>query len=103
MPSPECCSDVVADINYFPATGIPITKASWKPRYLDDSDRFTRRMTIRDVRKSDKVFHLDTDGFTFIRLSSKSRVSRRDDETAVKRDYYPELEDIAKNLYVYTC
>jgi len=92
--------DVVADINYFPASSKPISKASWKPRYLDEPDHFTRSMTIRDIRRSDKDFDLDTNGFTFISLSPASRVTRGDDEETVKRNYYPELEEIAKKLYM---
>ena len=91
-------SDVVTDINYFPATGVAIAKASWKSRYLDDNDSSTRPMTIRDVRKSGKIFDLEIHGFTFIRLPLGTRIARKDDEETVKRDYYPELEAIAKNL-----
>lgn len=93
--------DVVADINYFPATSKPISKASWKPRYLDEPDDFTRSMTVRDVRRSERDFHLDTDGFTFISLPPANRVAREDDEETVKRSYYPELEEIARKLYIY--
>jgi len=90
--------DVVADINYFPALGTPIPKSTWKTRYLGDRDEFTRSMTIRDVRTSDAEFDLDTHGFQFVQLSPKQRVSRDNDEDTVKREYYPELEDIAKKL-----
>jgi hypothetical protein len=90
--------DVVADINYFPAPGDPISKASWKPRYLDDNDAFTRPMTIRNVRRTDKVFDLATNGFTFIRLPLGRHITSKDDEETIKRDYYPELETVAKKL-----
>jgi hypothetical protein len=90
--------DVVADINYFPVTGEPISKASWKPRYLDDNNSFTRPMTIRDVRRADKVFELATNGFTFMHLPLGSRITSKDDEETIKRDYYPELEAIATKL-----
>jgi hypothetical protein len=91
--------DVIADINYFAALGTPIPKLAWKTRYLDDNDDFTRSMIIRDVRTSNKTFSLDTNGFEFVQLSRKRRVSRNDDEETVKREYYPELESIAKELY----
>jgi hypothetical protein len=91
--------DVVADIGYFPVTGTPIPKSAWKPRYLDHHDDFTRPMLIRDVRTSDKTFELDVHGFQFIHLpQNKNRVSRNDDEETVKREYYPELEALAKEL-----
>jgi hypothetical protein len=91
--------DVVADINYFPALGTPMPKSAWKTRYLDENDEFTRPMIIRDVRTSNKNFNLDTHGFEFVQLLPKQRVSRNDDEETVKREYYPELEYIAKRLY----
>ena len=91
--------DVIADINYFPASGIPISKADWKPRYLDHHDEFTRSMLIRDVRTSGKTFELDVHGFQFITLpEKKTRVTRDGNEEIVGREYYPELEDIAKKL-----
>ena len=56
-------------------------------------------MLIRDVRTSSQPFDLDVHGFQFMQLpEEKTRVSRDDDEDTVKRDYYPELEDIAKKL-----
>ena len=93
------CGDAIANINYFPVTGTPISKAAWKPRYLDHRDASTRLMLIRDVRTSDKKFKLDVHGFQFIDLpENKSRVSRNSDEETVKREYYPELETLAKEL-----
>jgi hypothetical protein len=90
--------DVVADINYFPALGTPIPTSAWKKRYLGIGDEFTRPMTIHDVGKCDKTFSLDTNGFQFVKLASKHRVSAADDEETIKREYYPELEQIAKEL-----
>jgi hypothetical protein len=89
---------VVADINYFPALGMPIPTSAWKTPYLGISNEFTRPMTIHDVRKSDQTFSLDINGFQFIKLPSRHRVSAADDEEIIKREYYPELEQIAKEL-----
>ncbi|KAF1833008.1 hypothetical protein BDW02DRAFT_648733 [Decorospora gaudefroyi] len=94
--------DVVAKINYFPADGTPIPNSAWKKRYLDDHDEFTRRMIIRDVCTSDTPFDLDQNGFQFLQLPSKIRVSREDSEDTVKREYYPELEGIVKRLCAFT-
>lgn len=94
-------SDVVADINYFPALGTPISKSEWKTRYLGDRDEFTRSMIIHDVRNSDKQFDLDTNGFQFVQLPPKNRISLDDEEETVKREYYPELEHLAKQLYIH--
>lgn len=92
--------NVVGDINYFPALSTPILKSAWKMRYLGDNDEFTRSMIIRNVRTSDKCFDLDTQGFQFLKLLPKQRVSCNDNEEAVKHEYYPELECIAKELYI---
>jgi hypothetical protein len=91
-------TDIVANINYFPATGVPIPKSVWKTKYLDDNDEHTRPMLIRDVRKADKTFDLDVNGFTFVTLPRKDRVGRGSSEQDVKQEYYPELEDVAKKL-----
>ncbi|KAI4606028.1 hypothetical protein J4E83_010295 [Alternaria metachromatica] len=91
-------TDVIASINYFPATGIPIPKSEWKVKYLDDKDEYTRPMLIRDVRKASKTFDLDANGFTFVTLPQKQRVDRHSSEEDVKREYYPELEEVVKKL-----
>lgn len=90
--------DVVADINYFAATGTPITTSMWKKPNLGESNEFTKSMTIHDARRCDKTFQLDINGFQFVQLPPKQRISAEDDEETIKRDYYPELEQIAKNL-----
>lgn len=88
--------DVLADINYFPATGKVITTEEWKPRYLGVSDEYTRKMTIRDARGMEDQFSLDRSGFTFVNLPSKHR-STEDDET-IKAQWYPEVAEIIKEL-----
>jgi hypothetical protein len=99
MPQSRHSSDVVADINYFPALGTPIPKATWKPRYLDHHDEFTRPMLIRDVRTSGNAFDLNIHGFQFIQLpQNKARITCDDDEETVKREYYPELEALAETM-----
>ncbi|XP_014559508.1 hypothetical protein COCVIDRAFT_35279 [Bipolaris victoriae FI3] len=90
--------DVVVPINYFPATGIPIPKSAWKTPFLDDHNEHTRYMLIRDARTSGKTFDLDTNGFTFVTLPPKDRVTRESTEEEVKREYYPEVEEIVKKL-----
>lgn len=57
-------------------------------------------MTIRDVRLSPKTFDLQTNGFQFIKLPPRQRVTVTDDEVMVKRSYYPELENLVTELYV---
>jgi hypothetical protein len=99
MPQDSHSGDVVANINYFPAVGTSIPKSAWKPRYLDHHDEFTRRMLIRDIRRSGKAFDLNIHGFQFVQLpQNKTRITRDDDEETVKREYYPELETIAETM-----
>lgn len=90
---------VVADINYFPASGVPITTTSWQKRYLGAGDEHTRSMTIHDVRNAQHAFNLETNGFTFMQLSSKQRVDSSSTEEEIRERYYPELVDLAKRLY----
>ncbi|KAF2853197.1 hypothetical protein T440DRAFT_466183 [Plenodomus tracheiphilus IPT5] len=90
--------DVVADINYFAPTGVPITTSMWKKPVLGEKDEFTRPMTIHDVRRCDKTFQLGIHGFQFIKLPPKQRITAEDGEEIIRRDYYPELEQIAKDL-----
>lgn len=90
--------DIVADVNYFPDLGTPISKSAWKTRYLGVGDDFTRSMHIHDVRIGDKTFKLDTHGFQFVTLQPRERVTGADDEETIRREYYPELEGLAKNL-----
>lgn len=88
--------DVLADINYFPATGKVISTEEWKPRYLGVSNEFTRKMTIRDARGVEDRFSLDANGFKFVKLPSKHR-STGDDET-IKTEWYPEVSEVIKDL-----
>lgn len=88
--------DVLADINYFPATGKVITTEEWTPRYLGVSDDYTRKMTVRDVRGMEDQFELDRNGFKFVKLPSKRR-STEDDET-IKTQWYREVAEVIKEL-----
>lgn len=93
----KCASyDVLADINYFPATGEVITTQEWKPRYLGVSDDFTRKMTIRDARGVEEQFDLDRNGFKFVKLPSKHR--NTDDDETIKEQWYPEVAQVIKEL-----
>jgi len=64
---------VVSDINYFPASGVPIPTTTWQKRYLGVGDEYTRSMIIHDVRRTQQMFDLDNNGFTFVKLNSKKR------------------------------
>ena len=91
--------DVAADINYFPSTGVPIPPSAWSTRYLGISYEHTRRMTIRDLRLSSQTFHLQANGFQFIKLPPRRRVTVTDDEDKIRREYYPELEHLVGDMY----
>ena len=90
--------DVIADIHYFSPTGEPIPTSSWKPRYLGIQYEHTRRMTIHDVRLTSRIFNLETNGFQFIELQPRQRVTLASDEHTIRREYYPELESLVKRL-----
>lgn len=88
--------DVLADINYFPATGNVVSTQDWKPRYLGVSNDFTRKVTIRDIRGMEDQFCLDKSGFKFIKLPSQHR--NTDDDESIKSDWYPEVAEIIGEL-----
>ncbi|KAI8935491.1 hypothetical protein NX059_008061 [Plenodomus lindquistii] len=90
--------DVVADINYFAASGEPISTTTWKKPILGEKNEFTKPMTIHDARRTNKTFNLDTNGFQFLKLPPKLRITANDAEETIIREYYPELEQIAKDL-----
>ncbi|POS74955.1 hypothetical protein DHEL01_v206651 [Diaporthe helianthi] len=88
--------DVVADINYFPATGKIISIEEWQPRYLGVNNESTRKMTIRNIRGMEDRFSLDENGFKFVKLPSTHR-STDDDET-IKTQWYPEISEVIRHL-----
>lgn len=88
---------IMADINYFPATGKVIETKDWRPRLLGDTNEFSRKMTIRDIRGLEDEFDLDNNGFKFIKLQPKPRDTSTDDK--IQQEYYPEVAEILKNLY----
>jgi hypothetical protein len=90
--------DIVADVNYFPALGTPIPTSAWKKRYLGVGDDHTRQMVIYDIHQTHQQFDLDTNGFKFVKLRSKQRVNNSSDEETIRQEYYPELEELAKDL-----
>ena len=89
---------VVAGINYFPSLGTPIPTFAWQRRYLGVRDEHTKDMIIHDVRQSRRSFDLDINGFKFLKLSLKQRVSSSSPEEVIRQEYYPELEDLARTL-----
>lgn len=89
---------VIAHVNYFPALGTSIPTSAWKKRYLGIGDEHTRPMVIRDVRESQRVFDLSTNGFSFVKLPSRHRVDSCSTEETIRQEYYPELEALAKSL-----
>jgi hypothetical protein len=96
-PNPAVQShDVKADIHYFPATPDTITTSAWKPRHLGSSDGHTRNMKIHNVRGLEDNFDLDHNGFQFVTLPEKER--KTDDDQIIVREYYPELEGLAKTM-----
>jgi hypothetical protein len=90
---------VLADINYFPALGTPIPTSAWKAPILGDRTASTRSMKIHDIRRCPQNFTLDINGFEFVTLPPKPRITASDTEEIIQQDYYPEMEDVIKKLY----
>ena len=95
--SPVASHDIKANIAYFPPSPITIPPSTWKPRHLGHTDAYTRKMTIHDIRGQEENFSLDRNGFEFVTLPEKER--RTDDDEVIVREYYPEVEALARKMY----
>lgn len=95
-PGTSDTSDVIADINYFPATNRVIKVQDWKPRYLGIRDEYTRKMKIRNIRGMEGQFELQKNGFQFVQLPDKPR--NVDKDTAIRTEYYREVEEVIRAL-----
>lgn len=95
-PGTTSASNVLADINYVPATNRVIKTQEWKPRHLGVRDEYTRRMKIHNVRGMEGQFELHRNGFQFIRLSDKPR--NVDEDNAIHIEYYPEIQEVIRAL-----
>jgi len=91
--------DVVSTFNYFKDTddGLP-------PKQTDLSKPETLRrpiarqtQTVYDARGSEELYRLDIHGFQWWRHVSKEKNFEDDDQ--IKREYYPEIEKLLKEVY----
>ncbi|KAL3424786.1 hypothetical protein PVAG01_04067 [Phlyctema vagabunda] len=92
--------DFISEINYFPATGIPIPVESFRHPRLGVRGETTRAVTIHDVRTKEQMFDLDTNGFVFVKLPPKERSI--ENEEVIRRELYPEFEGLIKEMQVHT-
>ena len=92
--------DVVADFHYYkdPGDGSPPA-----PSYVGKPETYerpaeTRSMLVRDIRGEENKYSLDRTGFQI--YNHVSRETAFEDDEKIKRDYYPEIEEILKSAYV---
>lgn len=89
--------DHVADLNYFdPKVGGDLDASTIKDYYHDVHDKFTRKMTIHDVRNREYGFTLSKNGFQLVTLPKKER--HETDPAKVEAEYYPEVEALLKQM-----
>ena len=88
--------DVVATFNYHknPADG-----SAPAPTYVGKPETYERpteskEMTVRDIRGEEDRYSLETTGFQVFRHVSAEKEFI--DEEKIKREYYPEIEEILK-------
>lgn len=90
--------DVVAEFHYHkdPGDGSPPA-----PSYVGKPETYerpaeTRAMTVYDIRGEEDKYTLDTTGFQIYKHVSQETAF--EDDAAIKKSYYPEVEDILKSV-----
>ena len=90
--------DVLAAFNYYKDPGdgnLPPPTYVGKPETFEQQPTETRKMLVHDIRGEEDRYALDTTGFQIYRHVSRETAFVDEDE--IKRDYYPEVEDILKS------
>lgn len=90
--------NVVADFNYYKDPGdgsLPAPSYVGKPETYERPAE-TRAMVVHDIRGEEDKYTLDKTGFQIYRHVSKETAF--EDEAEIKRNYYPEVEDILKSV-----
>jgi hypothetical protein len=93
--------DVSTTLNYYKDPG---DGSSPPPHYVGKPETYDRPMeplavTIHDIRGSEAGYTLDRNGFQLYNFESKEK-DFLDDDT-IKAVYYPETEQLLKEVYVY--
>ena len=88
---------MIADFNYYkdPGDGSPPA-----PSYVGKPETYerpadTRAMLVRDIRGEENKYSLDGTGFQIYNHVSQETAFEDDDK--IKREYYPEIEEILKS------
>ncbi|KAL2048025.1 hypothetical protein ABVK25_011121 [Lepraria finkii] len=90
--------NVVADFNSYKDPGdgsLPAPSYVGKPETYERPAE-TRAMVVHDIRGEEDKYTLDKTGFQIYRHVSKETAF--EDEAEIKRNYYPEVEDILKSV-----
>ena len=94
---------VEATISYWrdPGDGSDPDANYYKELLVGHRDEDKHKTTVRDIRGTESVYALDTHGFEIRRLPSKERDIT--DQEVVKTDYYSEISDLIKEMFVPHC
>ena len=90
--------DVVADFNYHKDPG---DGSAPHPSYVGKPETYERpaetiSQVVHDIRGEEEKYSLDTTGFQVYRHVSRETAFEDDEE--IKKTYYPEIEDILKDV-----
>ena len=94
---------VTTIVNYAvpPADGIrPTQNSNFNPISRERDRNFppqSQEVQVENIRGKEDTVSLDTAGFQFYTIPTKYKGEFRDDEE-IKREYYPESEELIKNL-----
>ena len=99
--SPSRYHDVLTTFNYYKDPGdgsLP------PPNYVGKPETYERPVetlqhVVHDIRGEEDKYTLDTTGFQIWKHASKEKEFL--DDAAIKRDYYPEVEAVLKEAYVF--
>ncbi|MCJ1307248.1 hypothetical protein MMC25_000894 [Agyrium rufum] len=89
--------NVYGEFNYYPQElGVPEPVNVMKPSSFLNDPKETRKLLVEDVRGRESDFSLETSGFQFVNHETIEKEFR--DDESIKRDYYPEIENLVKEL-----
>ena len=89
--------DVIADFNYYkdPGDGSPPAPSFVGRPETYERPAETRAMLVRNIRREEDRYSLDGTGFQVYK--HVSRETAFVDDEKIKREYYPEVEEILKS------
>lgn len=100
VPKPQEVHNVVADFHYYKDPG---DGSRPPPTYVNKPESYRRvpetlSLTVHDIRGTEDQYSLDKTGFQIYHHQSVETDFR--DEEQIKKNYYPEVENLLKEAFV---